>query len=173
MAASGTLELVQAVAQMKGLLIFCGATGSGKTSLAHAMLGCIAEHRSRIHVLHAPSDRPPVGVESRAFVDEADQETLVIEGMRLDPDILMCGDLRSSRVARVAAHAGLGSTCAWAVLRINAPMAVPERLTDMGVDQVVVRSALVAVVHLAWVAGTDVFSPKALVVDSSGRLRPV
>jgi hypothetical protein len=29
------------------------------------------------------------------------------------------------------------------------------------------------VVQLAWVAGTDAFSPKAFVADSSGRLRPV
>lgn len=154
------LELMQDLAEMPyGVTLISGPTGSGKSRTLQATLNMLLQAENNgIHVItiENPPEYPirgavvtpllvsdpndPDGV-ARAWRDS------VSEAMRLDPDVIMVGevsDLGSAKTCFSAAKTGHG---VWSTLHANDATSIPKRLIDMNVslDDVLDPTLLVGV----------------------------
>jgi len=126
-----------------GVNIIAGPTGAGKsTTLQRALGGIIKETNGRKHVITVedPPEYPIPGAvqtpvtnvdgreeRSRAFEDS------IRAAMRLDPDIIMIGEIRDTPSARLAMQAAMTGHQVWTTLHANNALAIIDRLFDLDV----------------------------------------
>jgi len=141
-------QLLAAVAR-PGLAVFTGPAGAGKTTTMYALLEALlaaAHDRSGVTV-EQPPERWLEGVtqidvgELGGAWDQALQAAL-----RLDPDLLLLGEVRDSCTALVAAHASLAGHTLLTTMHAGEAAVVPVRLVQLGVPPAAAASALQVIV---------------------------
>lgn len=126
-----------------GINIFCGPTGSGKSTTLQRMLRAIyiaSEGKKHIITVEDPPEAAIPGV-VQTPVTNADTAELrsaaflrAISGlMRLDPDVIMIGETRDGPSARLAFQAAMTGHQVWTSLHANSAFAAINRLIDLGV----------------------------------------
>jgi len=128
-----------------GINIFSGPTGSGKsTTLEAVMSELLAEFNYTIHLL--TFENPPEYVIAGANqtpiqCDMDDDEAIsrewarsIANGMRLDPDVMMVGEIRDLASAKASFRAAMTGHGLWTTLHANDVTTILERLRDIGVD---------------------------------------
>ena len=161
------IELMRELAAMPfGVTLISGPTGSGKSRTLQATMNMLLKAEDYgIHVitLEYPPEYPIIGAVVTPLMpsDPNDPDTVshawrdsVSEAMRLDPDVIMVGevsDLGSAKTCFSAAKTGHG---VWSTLHANDSTSIPKRLIDMNV------------------AADDVLDPGLLVGLTAQRLVP-
>lgn len=126
-----------------GVNIIAGPTGSGKSTTLQRTLGAlIKESHGRKHVITVedPPEYPIPGA-VQTPVTNADTEderskafqTAIKACMRLDPDVIMIGEIRDTPSARLAIQASMTGHQVWTTLHANGAFAIIDRLLDLGV----------------------------------------
>lgn len=126
-----------------GVNIIAGPTGSGKsTTLQKVLYSLIQETQGRTHVITVedPPEYPIVGA-VQTPVTNADSEearskafqAAIKAAMRLDPDIIMIGEIRDAPSARLAVQSAMTGHQVWATIHANGAFAIIDRLADLGV----------------------------------------
>lgn len=128
-----------------GINIVSGPTGSGKsTTLQRILIKLIEETRGRKHVITVedPPEYPIPGAVQTPVTNAQTEERRAAEfqkaikgAMRVDPDIMMIGEMRDQPSARLAIQAALTGHQVWATLHANGAFFIPERLLDLGVTK--------------------------------------
>lgn len=140
-------EQCNAVTLMKrrptGINIIAGPTGSGKSTTLQRVLGSIIkETAGRKHVITVedPPEYPiPGAVQTpvtNADTEEARSRAFqgAIKGaMRLDPDVIMIGEIRDAPSATLAVRAAMTGHQVWTTLHSNSAFGTLDRLLDLGV----------------------------------------
>jgi len=126
-----------------GINIISGPTGSGKsTSLQRILSAIIAESKGRKHVITVedPPEYPIPGAVQTPVTDADTEEErsrafqkAIKASMRLDPDIIMIGEVRDTPSARLAVQAAMTGHQVWTTVHANSAFAIIDRLTDLGV----------------------------------------
>lgn len=127
-----------------GLTIISGPTGSGKSTLLSTILsGLYTSTAGKKHILtlEDPPEYPidgvrqiPVSYDTAQQRDEAFRKAL--RGvMRIDPDILMLGEIRDHVSAHSALEFSMTGHQVWSTVHANSPVGILFRLRDLGVDQ--------------------------------------
>ena len=126
-----------------GLNLVAGPTGSGKsTTLQRTLASLIEETKGTKHVITVedPPEYPIPGAvqtpvtnaTSEAERGEAFREA--IKGaMRVDPDVIMIGEIRDAPSARLALQAAMTGHQVWSTLHANGAFHCIDRLVDLGV----------------------------------------
>lgn len=131
-----------------GLCLVCGPTGSGKTSLLNATVREIDYFGRSVYSAEDP-------VEYRLpFVSQVNVNNLtgltfaraVQAFMRADPDVVMIGEIRDQDTARNAMRAAETGHLVLATLHTESVAGAVRRLSDLGVEDFVLRPLLRAVV---------------------------
>lgn len=128
-----------------GINILSGPTGSGKSTTLECLLKRIlAHHQQKIHVLtleDPPEYRINGAVQTPIIGDKEDDEAAsrdwaraIANAMRLDPDILMCGEVRDSHSAIATFRAAMTGHGVWTTLHANDALAILIRLKDIGIS---------------------------------------
>jgi general secretion pathway protein E len=128
-----------------GINILSGPTGSGKSTTLECLLKrIIARHHQKIHVLtleDPPEYRISGAVQTPIVCDKEDDEAVnrewaraISNAMRLDPDILMCGEIRDSYSAIATFRAAMTGHGVWTTLHANDALAILTRLQDIGIS---------------------------------------
>ena len=169
-----------------GVTLISGPTGSGKSRTLQATMAMTLENEHNavnVITIEDPPEYPipgavvtPLVVADRsdlAMVSKAWQDA-VSESMRLDPDVIMVGevsDLGSAKTAFSAAKTGHG---VWSTLHANDATSIPKRLVDMNVsaDDVLDPTLLVGLTAQRLVP-TLCPDCKMLLPHAKDRLRPV
>jgi len=131
-----------------GILLVTGPTGSGKTTTLYAGLSSINDSTKKIITIEDPveydmPDAQQINVNTKAGITFA---SVLRSILRLDPDIILVGEIRDEDTAKTAIEAALTGHLVLATLHTNdAPSAI-VRLQEMGVDNFLLSSALVGVV---------------------------
>ncbi len=130
-----------------GILLVTGPTGSGKSTTLYSALKRINQPDKKIITIEDPVEYQMDGI-NQIHVNPQIGLTFA-SGLRhivrQDPDVIMVGEIRDRETADVAIRAALTGHFVYSTLHTNdAPSAI-TRLVDMGVEEYLISSTVVAV----------------------------
>ena len=119
-----------------GILLVSGPTGSGKTTTMYASVAEMVNQRGNIMSVEDPIEYRMEGV-NQIQVNRAagiDFPAGLRSIMRLDPDIILVGEIRDEETARTAVNAALTGHLVLASIHSNDAASSVVRLLDLGVE---------------------------------------
>src|SRR4051812_43190163 len=130
-----------------GIFLVTGPTGSGKSTTLYSALKRINQTDKKIITIEDPVEYQMDGI-NQIHVNTQIGLTFT-QGLRhivrQDPDVIMVGEIRDRETADIAIRSALTGHFVYSTLHTNdAPSAI-ARLTDMGVENYLITSSLVAV----------------------------
>src|SRR5580658_3284913 len=130
-----------------GIFLVTGPTGSGKSTTLYSALKRINQSDKKIITIEDPVEYQMDGI-NQIHVNPAIGLTFAAglrHIVRQDPDVIMIGEIRDRETADIAIRSALTGHFVFSTLHTNdAPSAV-TRLTDMGVENYLITSSVVAV----------------------------
>ncbi len=130
-----------------GIFLVTGPTGSGKSTTLYSALKLINKPDKKIITIEDPVEYQMDGI-NQIHVNPQIGLTFAAglrHIVRQDPDVIMVGEIRDRETADIAIRAALTGHFVYSTLHTNdAPSAI-TRLTDMGVENYLLTSSLVAV----------------------------
>ena len=130
-----------------GIFLVTGPTGSGKSTTLYSALKLVNQSDKKIITIEDPVEYQMDGI-NQIHVNPQIGLTFAAglrHIVRQDPDVIMVGEIRDRETADIAIRAALTGHFVYSTLHTNdAPSAI-TRLTDMGVENYLLTSSLVAV----------------------------
>src|SRR5712692_2548356 len=130
-----------------GIFLVTGPTGSGKSTTLYSALKRINQSDKKIITIEDPVEYQMDGI-NQIHVNPVIGLTFAAglrHIVRQDPDVIMVGEIRDRETADIAIRSALTGHFVYSTLHTNdAPSAI-TRLTDMGVENYLITSSLVAV----------------------------
>jgi len=130
-----------------GIFLVTGPTGSGKSTTLYSALKRINLPDKKIITIEDPVEYQMDGI-NQIHVNPTIGLTFaagIRHIVRQDPDVIMIGEIRDRETADIAIRSALTGHFVYSTLHTNdAPSAV-TRLTDMGVENYLITSSVVAV----------------------------
>jgi len=126
----------------RGLIIIAGTTGSGKsTSLKNILTNMKAEAPTQNYItIEDPPEYPmeginqiPILVDAKASEDEREHKTTraLDSILRLDPDLIMIGEIRSKTWAELGIKSARTGHQTWATIHAGDPFGIIARLIEI------------------------------------------
>ncbi|MBT3472994.1 MAG: type II/IV secretion system protein [Gammaproteobacteria bacterium] len=139
---------IQIVQQPQGMILVTGPTGSGKTTTLYATLKKINSEEKKTITIEDPIEYQLDGV-SQVQVNEkigmgfaSGLRSIV----RQDPDIIMVGEIRDQKTAKMATESALTGHLIFSTLHTNDAASAITRLEEMGIAPYLLSSSLSAIV---------------------------
>ncbi len=131
-----------------GMILMSGPTGSGKTTTLYASINQLDRHERKIITIEDPveyrfNDICQMQVNQRANITFASG---LRASMRLDPDVMLVGEIRDEETADTAIQAALTGHLVLSSVHASDSVSSIFRLVDLGIEPFLITSALVAVV---------------------------
>ena len=128
-----------------GMIMVSGPTGSGKTTTLYAALGQLDAKQYNIMTVEDPveyrfRDINQIQVNRQAGIEFAVGLRAI---MRLDPDIILVGEIRDRETANTAVQAALTGHLVLTSIHANDSASAIIRLMDMGIEPFLVTSAVI------------------------------
>lgn len=126
----------QSVLSPYGLVLVVGPTGSGKTTTLHSGLAMINTPNRKIWTAEDPVEITQPGlrqVQINPRIGFTFAKALR-SFLRLDPDVIMVGEMRDEETAGTAIEASLTGHLVFATLHTNSAAETVSRLLEMGLD---------------------------------------
>lgn len=145
---NGLREYTELLGTPFGMILTGGPTGSGKTTTLYASVNQLDRESKNIITIEDPveyqfADVNQIQINPRAGLDFAGGLRSIL---RLDPDVILVGEVRDSETAKLALEAALTGHLVLSSIHANDAVGVLFRLADLGVDPVLTSSALVGAV---------------------------
>ena len=127
-----------------GLILVTGPTGSGKTTTLYSALNELNTPQRKIITIEDPieyrlSRINQVQVNNKVGLDFA---RVLRTALRLDPDILLLGEIRDQETGEIALRASLTGHLVLSTLHTNDAVSSATRLMDMGLPGYLVATAV-------------------------------
>ncbi|PID99273.1 hypothetical protein CSA80_00695 [Candidatus Saccharibacteria bacterium] len=124
------------IAKPSGLVLIVGPTGSGKTTTLYSMLNSLANDERKIITVEDPVEYQFEGItqipiKSSEAGDDGKFADKLRAILRLDPDIVMVGEIRDNDTARTALQASLTGHLVLATFHASSASAALTRLSDI------------------------------------------
>ena len=127
-----------------GMVLTSGPTGSGKSTSLYALIKEIKDDSVNIITLEDPVEYKMDGVNQIQV--KADVGLTFATGLRsilrLDPDIVMVGEIRDGETANLAVQAALTGHLVFSTLHTNSAAGILPRLIDMGIEPFLIASTV-------------------------------
>lgn len=141
-------QLLSIISKPQGLILITGPNGSGKTTSLYSILNYLKKTTKSILTLEDPVEYYLVGTR-QTQINPAIGLTFS-EGLkyilRQDPDIIMIGEIRDKETVDIAARAALTGILIFSTIHTRNAPATIMRLVNLGLDELLIASALVGVV---------------------------
>jgi general secretion pathway protein E len=130
-----------------GKLLVTGPTGSGKTTTLYAALDKINTAEKKIITIEDPVEYQMRGINQ---IHVKPQIGLTFASglrsiVRQDPDVIMIGEIRDPETAEIAIQAALTGHLVFSTVHTNDAAGAITRLLDMGIENFLISTALLAV----------------------------
>ncbi len=141
-------ELEELLEHPHGIVLVTGPTGSGKTTTLYAALTRLNTDERKILTVEDPVEYNLEGINQ---IQVKPQIGLTFASalrsiLRQDPDVIMIGEMRDRETAEIAVQSALTGHLVLSTLHTNDAVSSVTRLLDMGVEDYLVNSSVVAVV---------------------------
>jgi general secretion pathway protein E len=146
---SNTLERYQKMLKTPfGMVLISGPTGSGKTTTQYASVNTLDSVGRKIITIEDPveyhfSNICQMQVNPAAAVTFA---TGLRATMRLDPDVILVGEIRDAETAQISTQAALTGHLVLSSVHANDTVSTIIRMIDLDIEPFLISSALVGVV---------------------------
>ncbi len=131
-----------------GVLLIVGPTGSGKSTTMYTMINDLNRNEVNLVTLEDPVEYNIGGV-NQVQINEKTGMTFA-SGLRAilrqDPDIIAVGEIRDGETADIAMRAAITGHVVLSTIHTNDAVGVIERLTDIGVENYLISSALKGII---------------------------
>ena len=126
-------EINEVISHPRGLVLMVGPTGSGKSTTLYSILNALNTTERKIITLEDPieygiSGISQIPIDTTKGQDFADGLRSVL---RLDPDVVMVGEIRDSDTARTAIQASITGHLVLSSFHANSTSAAFARMVDM------------------------------------------
>lgn len=132
------------IAAPNGMVLTSGPTGSGKSTSLYALIKEIKDESVNIITLEDPVEYKMDGVNQIQV--NSDVGLTFAAGLRsilrLDPDIVMVGEVRDGETANLAVQAALTGHLVFSTLHTNSAAGILPRLLDMGIEPFLIASTV-------------------------------
>jgi MSHA biogenesis protein MshE len=130
-----------------GLVLVTGPTGSGKTTTLYAALTELNKPQKKIITVEDPVEYQlprinQVQINNRINLDFA---RVLRTALRLDPDIMLVGEMRDKETGEIALRAALTGHLVLSTLHTNDAVSTAMRLVDMGLESYLVAASTQAI----------------------------
>jgi len=131
-----------------GMIMVSGPTGSGKTTTLYASLSKTRNRELNVMTIEDPVEYEFNGIRQIQVNRAADITfaTGLRAIMRLDPDVILVGEVRDAETANTAIQAALTGHLVLTSIHANDAAGAIVRLLDFGVEPFLVTSAVIAAV---------------------------
>lgn len=123
------------IAKPTGLVLAVGPTGSGKTTTLYSMLNSLNVEERKIITIEDPVEYQFAGITQISVTSQNSQETNFAEKLRavlrLDPDIVMVGEIRDDDTAKTALQAALTGHLVLSTFHASSAAAALTRLMEV------------------------------------------
>jgi len=131
-----------------GMVLVGGPSGAGKTTTLYASVNELDQKERNTVTVEDPieyhfDDITQIQVNPRADITFGSGLRSI---MRLDPDVILVGEVRDSETAAMATQAALTGHLVLSSIHANDAVGILFRLIDLGVESLLISSALVGVV---------------------------
>ncbi|MDM8213808.1 competence type IV pilus ATPase ComGA [Enterococcus hirae] len=130
------LSFIESALGRRGLFVFAGPVGSGKTTTMYHLA------RKKFYGRQVIAIEDPVEIEEPAFLQlqtnekiQMDYEELIKACLRHRPDCLILGEIRDAETAKMAVRAALTGHTVLATVHSGELAGIPARLRELGVSQ--------------------------------------
>lgn len=131
-----------------GMILVAGPTGSGKTTTLYASVNQLDRNERNIITVEDPAEYEFTDINSSEINPKAD--ITFASGLRsilrLDPDVILIGEMRDAETAQIAVQAALTGHLMLSSIHANDAIGVLFRLAHLDVDPFLLSSALLGVV---------------------------
>jgi general secretion pathway protein E len=137
-------RLHDALEAPNGMLLVTGPTGSGKTTTLYTALLGLNAAALKIITVEDPIEYQLPGINQIQVKPQIDLgfATLLRSIVRLDPNVIMIGEIRDLETAEIAARAALTGHLVLSTLHTNSAAAAVTRLRDMGLEDYLIAAVL-------------------------------
>lgn len=126
-------QIREVVSHPRGLVLMVGPTGSGKSTTLYSMLNALNTTDRKIITLEDPIEYGVTGI-SQIPIDTTNGGSFA-DGLRsvlrLDPDVVMVGEIRDADTARTAIQASITGHLVLSSFHANSTSAAFSRMIDM------------------------------------------
>lgn len=143
--AAGQSRQLSALSHRRGLILFAGPTGSGKTTAMYAMATQLAGNSVVLSI------EDPVEIRESQFIQlqvnaaaGMTYEALIKVGLRHRPDVFIIGEIRDALTAQAAVRASLSGHLVLSTVHAKNAQGTVTRLRELGVAEDVLRQGLTA-----------------------------
>jgi MSHA biogenesis protein MshE len=130
-----------------GLILVTGPTGSGKTTTLYSALHELNTPQRKIITIENPIEYRMSRVNQVQINEKIDLDfaRVLRTALRLDPDILLLGEIRDQETGEIALRASLTGHLVLSTLHTNDAISTAIRLMDMGLEEYLLASSIKAI----------------------------
>lgn len=148
MSDAGLSRVETLIGHSHGLIPIAGPTGSGKTTTLYSILKHLNNDNSKIITLEDPVEMQlpmlnQIQVNSKIDLTFANGLRSIL---RMDPDIIMIGEIRDSETARLAINAAMTGHLVLSTIHTGSASEVPVRFAEMGVEPYLVANTIIGAI---------------------------
>ena len=137
----------ECIRQPYGMILHCGPTGSGKSMTLYSALGEVNTPDVNIQTAEDPIEYTLAGINQMQMsrVIGLTFERALRCYLRMDPDIILVGEIRDKETAQIACEAALTGHLLVSTLHTNDAPSTISRLGEMGIEPFNISASLVCV----------------------------
>ena len=155
-----------------GMILISGPTGSGTTTTQYATVNTLDSIGRNIITIEDPVEYHFANI-NQMQVNPAAEVTFATglrACMRLDPDVILVGEIRDAETAQIGTQAALTGHLVLSSVHANDTVSTIIRMIDLGVEPFLIASALVGIVAQRMVRRVCPYCSRPVEVSSDERL---
>lgn len=150
------VQLISEMSRKRGLIVFSGPTGSGKTTTIYNLVNQMVSDQFVMTIEDPIEIREPRFLQLQVNHDAGmDYTDLIKVGLRHRPDVFIVGEIRDAMTAEAAIKAALSGHLVYTTVHAQDPVGVIDRLKQLGISDEFIAQALTGVAYQRLIPTTD------------------